>query len=230
VRIDSHQHFTREFPPSLLEPILKRNRFQGTVAVTKIHSVEETRWLLALASGHDFIRAVVGWADLNLPGVSAVLDEYQRHPKFRGLIWQGNAAPGMAELACRGFSLDLISGDAIAISQQNPGLRVAVVHDGVAPIPELPADGVLKLSGFITGRAMQWKAADFQPAVRAALHAFGPERIMFGSDWPSYLPEGTWKEALAAFTQSIGAQSVETREHLLGASARRFYRIQDCEE
>ena len=31
---------------------------------------------------------------------------------------------------------------------------------------------------------------------------------MYGSDWPSYLPEGTWKEALAAFTQSIGPQTM----------------------
>ena len=40
-------------------------------------------------------------------------------------------------------------------------------------------------------------------------------------------PEGTWKEALAAFTQAIGAQTMETREHLLGGTARRFYRIGD---
>ena len=61
------------------------------------------------------------------------------------------------------------------------------------------------------------------PAVRAALAAFGPQRVMFGSDWPTYLPVGTWKEALAAFTQAIGPQTMETREHLLGGTARRFY-------
>jgi L-fuconolactonase len=36
---------------------------------------------------------------------------------------------------------------------------------------------------------------------------------------------GTWKEALAAFTQSIGAQPIETREKLLGGTARLFYGI-----
>ena len=85
-----------------------------------------------------------------------------------------------------------------------------------------------KISGLITDVPGQWKAAEFQPAVRAALAAFGPERVMYGSDWPSYLPEGTWKEALAAFTQSIGAQTLETREQLLGGTARRFYRIGDA--
>jgi L-fuconolactonase len=81
----------------------------------------------------------------------------------------------------------------------------------------------VKISGLITQSPTQWKAADFQPAVRAALAVFGADRVMYGSDWPAYLPTGTWKEALAAFTQAIGAQTMETREQLLGATARRFY-------
>ena len=45
---------------------------------------------------------------------------------------------------------------------------------------------------------------------------------------PAICPNGTWKEALAAFTQAIGPQTLETREHLLGGTARRFYRIGDA--
>jgi L-fuconolactonase len=85
----------------------------------------------------------------------------------------------------------------------------------------------VKLSGLITDAPTQWKAAEFAPWARAALEAFGAERVMYGSDGPSYLPAGTWKEALAAFTQAIGAQSIETREQVLGATARRFYRLED---
>lgn len=48
---------------------------------------------------------------------------------------------------------------------------------------------------------------------------------MFGSDWPSCLPDAIWKETLAIFTQAIGAQSLETREDLLGGTAQRFYGI-----
>ncbi len=231
MRIDSQQHFTSEFSPSLLAPILKRNRFEGTVVVAKVASVEETRRLLGLAAEFAFIRAVVGWADLESPDVGAVLDEYQRHAKFRGVVWAGGAARGMLELERRDLTLELAAGECVsAIVARHPGLRVAVVCDGTARVPELPAGVWLKLSGLITGRAMQWKAADFQGAVREALARLGPERVMYGSDWPSYLPEGTWKEALAAFTQAIGAQTLEAREHLLGGTARRFYRIGDTEE
>jgi L-fuconolactonase len=48
---------------------------------------------------------------------------------------------------------------------------------------------------------------------------------MFGSDWPVCLLAGTWKEVLAALTQAMGAQPVDLREQILGATATRFYRL-----
>ena len=231
-RIDSHQHFTREYLPSLLFPILKRNRFDGSVAVVNIPSVEETRWLLGLAAEHDFIRAVVGWADLADPRVGEVLDEYQRHPKFRGVCyWFECELPrGLEEVSRRGLTLDVCAGFTPAIVEAFPVLRVAIDNVGTrrGPDPSCAAkhgNVFAKISGLITDAPTRWKAAEFQSAVRAALAAFGPERVMYGSDWPAYLPEGTWKEALAAFTQAIGPHTLETREQLLGGTARRFYRI-----
>ncbi|MCX6629759.1 MAG: amidohydrolase family protein [Candidatus Solibacter sp.] len=232
-RIDSHQHFTREYLPSLLFPILKRNRFDASVVVANVPSVEETRWLLGLAAEHDFIRAVVGWADLADPRVGQVLDEYQRHPKFRGVCYwfAGQLPPGLGELERRDLTLDVGAGFTPALAEGFPRLRVAIDHMGTrrgaaAPSLALYPSVYAKISGLITEAPTQWKAAEFQPAVRQALAAFGPERVMYGSDWPSYLPLGTWKEALAAFTQAIGPQTMETREQLLGGTARRFYRIE----
>ena len=232
-RIDSHQHFTREYLPSLLGPILKRNRFDGSVAVAGRPSVEDTRWLLSLAADHDFIRAVVGWADLADPRLGDMLDEYQRHSKFRGVCnaFAGELPPGLGELERRELTLDVSMGFTLAIPERFPGLRVAIDGVGTAratlPLSVAQYPNVFaKVSGLITDAPTSWKAAVFQPAVRAALEAFGPEHVMYGSDWPSYLPEGTWKAALAAFTQAIGPQTLETREHLLGGTAHRFYRLE----
>jgi L-fuconolactonase len=243
LRIDSHQHFTSELPPALLGPILKRNRFDGSVAVARLATAEDTRWLLELAAGHDFIRGVIGWADLADADLGRVLDEYQRHPKFRGVCYPcaGALPNGLAELERRGLTLDLPPHlDCVArIAERYGGLGMVIDHVGrrsLAPMPfeewaralEIAAQSpqvFAKLSGLISDAPMQWRAADFQPYARHALRVLGPERLMFGSDWPSYLPTGTWKEALAAFTQAIGAQSLETREHLLGGTAQRFYRL-----
>jgi L-fucono-1,5-lactonase len=102
MRIDAHQHFwdinlfrypwmpagesplKRNFLPGDLKPILERNRFDGSVVVQANPILDETRWLLGLASEHEFIRGVVGWVDLTDPRVGAALDEFQRHPKCQG--------------------------------------------------------------------------------------------------------------------------------------------------
>jgi len=243
LRIDSHQHFTPELLPSLLAPILKRNRFDASVVVTKLKTVDDTRWLLSLAADHDFIRAVVGWADLADPQVGRLLDEYQRHRKFRGVCHSCvcGLPEGLREVERRGLTLDLDPHlDCVPrIAERFGGLRMAIDHLGrpsLAPMPfddwahalEIAAQSPNvfgKLSGLITDAPTQWKAAEFHPYARHALAVLGPERVMFGSDWPSYLPVGTWKEALAAFTQAVGAQTLETREQLLGGTAQRFYDV-----
>jgi L-fuconolactonase len=243
MRIDSHQHFTPELLPSLLGPILKRNRFDGSVVVTKLKTVEDTRWLLSQAADHEFIRGVVGWADLAEPQLGRVLDEYQRHPKFRGVCYScvGDLPEGLKEVERRGLTLDLDPHLQCVprIAERFGGLRMVIDHLGRPSLAPMPFDEWAhtlevaarspnvfgKLSGLITDAPTQWNAAQFQPYARHALAVFGPERVMYGSDWPSYLPVGTWKEALAAFTQGVGAQTLETREQLLGGTAQRFYGI-----
>jgi L-fuconolactonase len=81
-----------------------------------------------------------------------------------------------------------------------------------------------KLSGMITEADHQkWTADDLRPYVQHVLKAFGPDRLMFGSDWPVCKLAGSWKQVLAAFTQAIGAQPQNVRDALLGGTAARFY-------
>jgi L-fuconolactonase len=83
-----------------------------------------------------------------------------------------------------------------------------------------------KLSGMITEADPRgWKAEHLRPYVAHVLEHFGPDRLMFGSDWPVCTVAGTWKEVLAAFTQAAGPQTIEARDRLLGATAARFYRL-----
>lgn len=103
MKIDSHQHFwdydpdqypwitdklrqiRRSFLPPDLEPELKRAGLDGCVAVQARQSVEESRWLLALADRYLIIRGVVGWVDLQAEGVEQQLEEFATHPKFVGV-------------------------------------------------------------------------------------------------------------------------------------------------
>jgi len=237
LRIDSHQHFTPEYSPQLLLPILKRNRFEATVMVGGPD--------LLPCAAEDFVLAFVIEADLAAPGFPHLLDDLQRHPKFRGVCYPFGGdpfPPGLSELARRDLTLDLPPRPELVpdIVARFPSLRIAIDHIGrpslmTRAFDEWARDLEIasqhphlagKISGLISDAPTRWHADQFRPAVRHALRTFGPDRLMYGSDWPRYLPEGTWKEALAAFTQSIGAMPAPVREHLLGLTAARFYRIE----
>jgi len=163
MRIDSHQHFwdlsrfdypwmppepsvlRQNFLPERLAGILERNRFEGSVVVQAATSLEETRWLLELAEGHEFIRAVVGWVELTDPGLGAVLDDLQRHPKFKGVrhpvhdeaddqwLLRSEVISGLAEVARRGLAYDLLIRPrhlslVVRIAERVPELRMVIDH------------------------------------------------------------------------------------------------------
>jgi L-fuconolactonase len=102
MRIDAHQHFWKyepaqypwirprwpirhSFLPPDLEPLLARAKLDGCVAVQARQSLEESRWLLSLASEHSIIKGVVGWVDLRSERVFHHLAQLSHHPRFVGV-------------------------------------------------------------------------------------------------------------------------------------------------
>jgi L-fuconolactonase len=126
------------------------------------------------------------------------------------------------------------------LADRVPGLRMVIDHiakpliashlmepwardiEVVAKIPGMHS----KLSGMITeADRKNWSADDLRPYVQHVLKLFGPDRLMFGSDWPVCLLAGSWKQVLAAFTQACGAVPNAEREKILGETAQKFYRL-----
>jgi L-fuconolactonase len=101
-RIDAHQHFwkfdpirdswinddmsviRKDFMPADLEPLLRAAGFDGCVAVQADPSEDENDFLLDHAGRHDFIKGVIGYVDLQSPGVEERLEWYRRYPKLKG--------------------------------------------------------------------------------------------------------------------------------------------------
>jgi L-fuconolactonase len=102
-RIDAHQHFWRYDPvayawidddmrairrdclPGEAQREMTAGGFDACVAVQARQTLEETRWLLALADAHPWIAGVVGWVDLRSDDVRRQLELVAEHPKLVGI-------------------------------------------------------------------------------------------------------------------------------------------------
>jgi L-fuconolactonase len=209
LRIDAHHSFSEQYSLAYLESILKRNRFEGSILVSPLLDTPE------------FVRGIL------VPS-SEWRDEFALHPKFRGLVTQAHGLRA-AELENLRIPVD-VSGPLAEIpdlAARHPNLPICIDHLGAPATDDWPrlmeaAAQFPMVCCKLSGLAM---FSDPRPYVQHALRLFGPGRLMFGSDWPNGLPDRTWKASLAMFTQAIGAQSIETREQLLGGTAARFYGI-----
>jgi L-fuconolactonase len=83
-----------------------------------------------------------------------------------------------------------------------------------------------KLSGMVTEADWNtWKPANLQPYVDIALESFGPNRCMFGSDWPVCELAASYGEVLAALRELVERLSESEQARILGDTARSFYRL-----
>jgi L-fuconolactonase len=84
----------------------------------------------------------------------------------------------------------------------------------------------VKISGMITEADWAaWTPADLEPYVQRLLEWFGPERLMFGSDWPVCTVAGQYGQVYEAAVQALGTISEEERSWIFGRTATHAYRL-----
>jgi L-fuconolactonase len=85
----------------------------------------------------------------------------------------------------------------------------------------------VKLSGLVTEADRRaWTAGQIRPYAEALLEAFGPDRTMWGSDWPVCLLAAGYEEVLAAAEDFTASLSVDERGQIFGGTARRWYTLE----
>jgi L-fuconolactonase len=83
---------------------------------------------------------------------------------------------------------------------------------------------VCKLSGLITmATPGGWVDADLAAPVEHLLSTFGPDRLVFGTDWPNCLRAGSYRRTVEAVTVQLGTLSGSERSAVLGGNAARVY-------
>ncbi|MEZ6124495.1 MAG: amidohydrolase family protein [Planctomycetaceae bacterium] len=127
---------------------------------------------------------------------------------------------------------------AAVLARELPELRMVIDHlakprirEGVTSgwIDDLKAAAAFpniccKLSGMVTEADWKhWKPADLKPYVETALDAFGPDRCMYGSDWPVCELAGSYQQVFSALKEIVGPLSETECQAIFGGTANRFY-------
>lgn len=82
---------------------------------------------------------------------------------------------------------------------------------------------ICKISGIVASAPKGWSAADLAPIVNHCLDAFGPDRVVFGGDWPVCLKGATYREWVLALRQIVAGRPVADQRKLWHDNAVRFY-------
>jgi L-fuconolactonase len=100
--------------------------------------------------------------------------------------------------------------------------EIAAWKDDIATLAKRP-NIVCKLSGLATEAARDWQVADLRPAVDHVLACFGPQRLVWGSDWPVVNLAGGYVQWLAAAETLLANLSDDERAGIFGRNAARIY-------
>ena len=91
--------------------------------------------------------------------------------------------------------------------------------DGIAGRPNV----ICKISGIVASAPKGRQTADLAPIVNHCLDAFGPDRVVFGGDWPVCLLGSPLQGWVAALTEIIAPRSQSERDKLWFANAKQHY-------
>ncbi|MFE6060693.1 amidohydrolase family protein [Streptomyces sp. NPDC056431] len=168
--------------------------------------------------------------------------QVQGEPDPRWLV-RPEALRGLTAIAEAGLVYDLLVkphqlAAAVEAAQRLPGLTFVLDHLGKPPIASgelapwaeqirriaaLP-NTVCKLSGLVTEADWDsWTVDELRPYADTVLDAFGPARLMFGSDWPVCRLAATYAEVLATAVDMTAELSPAERRDVLTGTAVRTY-------
>lgn len=242
----------RDFGPEDLEPLLSSVGFDGTVLVQTMEREADTAYMLDLAAHHPFIKAVVGWTDLKAADAADAIARLAGNPRLKGLRpmlqdmaeddWIADPAlrPAIKAMIAHDLAFDALVlprhlRPLLDLATRYPALRIVIDHgakphiaegrisrwrDDLAALAAQP-NAWCKLSGLLTEAGGRGPAA-VRPYAETLLDLFGPDRLIFGSDWPVLRLAGDYAGWVEQCRDIVPA---EHHDAVFGANAVSFYRL-----
>lgn len=150
---------------------------------------------------------------------------------------------GLTALETAGLPFDLMIRPAhfpaaLQTVREHPGVQFVLDHLGKPPVASgelqpwaagvrslaAEANVACKLSGLHTIASPDWTYAELAPYIDVALEAFGPDRLIFGSDWPVSTQAASYRSVCEAARIACSGLSGPERSAVLAGTARAIYR------
>ncbi|MDX3189371.1 amidohydrolase family protein [Streptomyces sp. MN03-5084-2B] len=236
-----------------LRAVTKAAGVHATILVQTVSSEEETAEFLATAAAEPVIAGVVGWVDLTAGDLAdrlaalegplvGIRHQVEGEPDDDWLL-RPEVVAGLSTVAAAGLAFDLLVRPAqlpaaTEVALRLPELRLVLDHAAKPPIAagewEPWASGVAalaarenvvcKLSGLVTEADWTgWEAGHLRRYVDHVLDVFGPQRLLFGSDWPVCELAASYEVVLDTAIALTGSLSDAERLAVFEHNARTAY-------
>jgi predicted TIM-barrel fold metal-dependent hydrolase len=196
----------------------------GAIEVECSPWLEDNQWVLDLAAKNTIVVGTVGDLEPSNPKFRSQLERFARNPLFRGIrygnLWGRDLGVelqkpefigGLQALAGAGLTLDTanptpqLMADVVRLTDRIPSLRVVLDH-----LPQLdPSTFNLRELGkrpqiFVKVSAVLRRVGDrvpldtnfYRDRLDEIWDIFGPDRLIYGSDWPHSDLMGTYVQGL----------------------------------
>jgi L-fuconolactonase len=245
----------QDFLPEDLMTATQGLGIAGTVLVQSQPSALDTAWLLEIAAATPLIKAVVGWTDMTAPDAADRIATLTGKPKLKGLrpmlqgleddwILRADAQASVQAMVSHNLTFDALvftrhlpAIDALA--KRYPHLRIIIDHGAKPAIASgdtalwferiaavAQNDNVAcKLSGLLTEAAPGQLPDDLTPYADHLLSVFGPDRLMWGSDWPVVRLNSDYRQWFDWTKRWLADKPDSTHNAIMGETARNLYNL-----
>jgi len=231
--------------PARYRRVTERLGVVGAIVIECSPWVEDNQWVLDVAAKDRIIAGTIGNLEPGRAEFPSQLERFQRNPLFRGIrygnLWGRDLGPelkkpdfisGLKMLAKAGLVLDTanptpaLMADVVRLTDRVPELRIIIDH-----LPELDVLAVnlselgkrpqvyVKVSGVlrrVSGR-VPLDSGFYRDRLDRIWDIFGPNRLMYGSDWPNSDPLGSYPQVLKVAADYFHAKGTD-------AAARCFWK------
>ena len=241
----------RDLEPKHLEPVIGRHRMEGVIVVQASETLGETLYMLGLVERFDWISGVVSWLDPGSASLTEEIAGLCRDSKVRGvrpvrndnrsIRWMTDPGlrPGWSALANSPLVVEILVQDWRELDLvhdlllRHPEGQFVLDHCGKPDVVADHFDGWARsiealarhenLACKYSGLSQVADVERIFPFSRHVIECFGPERLMWASDWPPLELKSSYDTWIAQTETLLGDQSKHARSAIRRDTTARMY-------